>query len=74
MEGVARAMRVAISREEEKLEQSLPFLATVGSVSPYIDVPAVTTSVASSSLMSSGTLIIVLMLLTAVCTPLPRKR
>ncbi|MCZ7024172.1 MotA/TolQ/ExbB proton channel family protein, partial [Salmonella enterica] len=36
MEGVARAMRVAISREEEKLEQSLPFLATVGSVSPYI--------------------------------------
>lgn len=36
MEGVARAMRVAISREEEKLEQSLPFLATVGSVSTYI--------------------------------------
>ncbi|MCY1229948.1 Protein TolQ [compost metagenome] len=36
MEGVARAMRVAISREEEKLEQSLPFLATVGSTSPYI--------------------------------------
>ena len=30
MDGVARAMRVAISREEEKLEQSLPFLATVG--------------------------------------------
>ncbi|MBS5614634.1 MAG: MotA/TolQ/ExbB proton channel family protein, partial [Prevotella buccalis] len=27
---------VAISREEEKLEQSLPFLATVGSTSPYI--------------------------------------
>jgi biopolymer transport protein TolQ len=36
MEGVGRAMRVAISREEEKLEQSLPFLATVGSTSPYI--------------------------------------
>ena len=36
MEGVARAMRVAISREEDKLEHSLPFLATVGSVSPYI--------------------------------------
>ena len=36
MEGVARAMRVAISREEEKLEQGLPVLATVGSVSPYI--------------------------------------
>ena len=36
MDGVNRAMRVAISREEEKLEQSLPFLATVGSTSPYI--------------------------------------
>ncbi|MCD5996818.1 protein TolQ [Pseudomonas sp. CDFA 602] len=36
MEGVARAMRVAISREEEKLEAGLPFLATVGSTSPYI--------------------------------------
>ncbi|WP_438875181.1 MotA/TolQ/ExbB proton channel family protein, partial [Bacillus cereus group sp. Bce032] len=33
---VARAMRVAISREEEKLEASLPFLATVGSTSPYV--------------------------------------
>ena len=36
MEGVARAMRVAISREEEKLERGLPFLATVGSTSPYV--------------------------------------
>lgn len=36
MDGVARAMRVAISREEEKLEQKLPFLATVGSTSPYV--------------------------------------
>ncbi len=36
MDGVNRAMRVAISREEEKLEQSLSFLATVGSTSPYI--------------------------------------
>ena len=36
MEGVQRAMRVAISREEERLEKHLPFLATVGSVSPYI--------------------------------------
>ncbi len=36
MDGVARSMRVAISHEEEKLEQSLPFLATVGSTSPYI--------------------------------------
>ncbi len=36
MEAVQRAMRVAISREEEKLDQHLPFLATVGSTSPYI--------------------------------------
>jgi biopolymer transport protein TolQ len=36
MEGAQRAMRVAYSREEEKLEKNLPFLATVGSVSPYI--------------------------------------
>jgi len=36
MEGVQRAMRVATSREEEKLEANLPFLASVASVSPYI--------------------------------------
>lgn len=36
MEGVQRAMRVALSREEEKLEAHLPFLASVASVSPYI--------------------------------------
>ncbi|MEH6471951.1 MAG: protein TolQ [Halopseudomonas sp.] len=36
MEGVQRAMRVALSREEEKLDTHLPFLATVGSISPYI--------------------------------------
>ncbi|ACR13103.1 protein TolQ [Teredinibacter turnerae] len=36
MEGTQRAMRVAHSREEEKLEANLPFLASVASVSPYI--------------------------------------
>ncbi|MCB1644302.1 MAG: protein TolQ [Pseudomonadales bacterium] len=36
MQNVQRAMRVAMSREEERLETSLPFLATVGSTSPYI--------------------------------------
>lgn len=36
MEGTQRAMRVAFSREEEKLEKHLAFLATLGSVSPYI--------------------------------------
>lgn len=36
MEGAQRAMRVALSREQEKLEDNLPFLASVASVSPYI--------------------------------------
>ena len=36
MEGTQRAMRVALAREQERLEQNLPFLATVGSISPYI--------------------------------------
>lgn len=36
MDGVQRAMRVALYREEEKLDKHLPFLATVGSTSPYI--------------------------------------
>ena len=36
MEGVERAMRVALYREEEKLDMHLPFLATVGSISPYV--------------------------------------
>src|SRR5690606_1102040 len=36
MSGAQRAMRVAYSREEEKLEKNLTFLATVGSVTPYI--------------------------------------
>ena len=34
--GAQRAMRVAESRELEKLEGSLSFLATVGSTSPYV--------------------------------------
>jgi biopolymer transport protein TolQ len=29
-------MRVALSREQERLEKSLSFLATVGSTSPYV--------------------------------------
>jgi len=36
MQGAQRAMRVAYSRKEEKLENHLSFLATVGSVKPYI--------------------------------------
>lgn len=33
---VERSMRVALAEEEEKLKSGLPFLATVGSTSPYI--------------------------------------
>jgi biopolymer transport protein TolQ len=36
MEGAQRAMRVAMGREVERLEMHLTFLATVGSVSPYV--------------------------------------
>jgi len=36
MDGVRRAMRATYQREMERLEHSLPFLASVGSVSPYI--------------------------------------
>lgn len=36
IEGAQRAMRVALSREMDRLEASLAFLATVGSTSPYI--------------------------------------
>ncbi|GAA4873057.1 protein TolQ [Ferrimonas pelagia] len=36
MDGSYRAMRVAMSREVDKLEQHLPMLASIGSTSPYI--------------------------------------
>ena len=36
MDGTERAMRVALSREVEDLEVHWPFIATVGSTSPYI--------------------------------------
>lgn len=36
MEGVQRAMRIAQAKEMDKLESHLTFLATVGSISPYV--------------------------------------
>lgn len=36
VDGTHRAMRVALSREVDELEVHLPFMATVGSISPYI--------------------------------------
>ncbi|MGL5948015.1 MAG: protein TolQ [Aeromonas sp.] len=36
MDGTYRAMRVSLSRAVDDLESSLPVLATIGSISPYI--------------------------------------
>ena len=36
LEGINRCMRVAIASDEEEINKHLPFLANVGSVSPYI--------------------------------------
>jgi len=36
LEGAQRAMRVALNREVDRLENHLSFLATVGSTSPYV--------------------------------------
>ena len=36
LQGTERSMRVALSREMDRLETNLPFLATVGSTSPYV--------------------------------------
>jgi biopolymer transport protein TolQ len=36
VENAQRAMRVELSRELDRMDEHLPFLATVGSISPYI--------------------------------------
>ncbi|WP_063657029.1 Tol-Pal system protein TolQ [Candidatus Arsenophonus triatominarum] len=36
MNGASRAMRISMNRELESLESHIPFLGTVGSISPYI--------------------------------------
>jgi biopolymer transport protein TolQ len=36
VESAQRAMRIELSRELDRLDETLPFLATVGSTSPYI--------------------------------------
>ncbi len=36
MTAIQRSMRVAVNKEEEKLDKRLSFLATVGSITPYI--------------------------------------
>lgn len=54
MAGAQRAMRVAYSREEEKLEKHLPFLATVGSVSPYIGLFGTVVGIMNSFIALAG--------------------
>lgn len=36
MQGVSRALRISLTVEQSKLEAQLPFLASVGSTSPYV--------------------------------------
>ncbi|ACY85411.1 Tol-Pal system [Edwardsiella piscicida] len=36
IEGASRAMRISLNREIEAMENHIPFLGTVGSISPYI--------------------------------------
>ena len=36
LSGVQRSMKVALSREEDRLDQHLSLLATIGSISPYV--------------------------------------
>jgi len=60
MEGAQRAMRVASAREEEQMDKHLPFLATVGSTSPYVGlfgtVWGIMTSFQALSTMTQATL------------------
>ena len=55
MAATQRALRMAIAREEEKLEQALPFLATVGSTSPYIGLFGTVWGIMNSFIGLSGT-------------------
>ena len=36
LEGAQRSMKVALNREMDRLEEHLPVLATIGSISPYV--------------------------------------
>jgi biopolymer transport protein TolQ len=54
LEGVQRAMRVALSREVDELETNLSFLATVGSTSPYVGLFGTVWGIMNSFLALSG--------------------
>lgn len=55
IEGAKRAMRMAIAQQEEQLEKALPFLATVGSTSPYIGLFGTVWGIMNSFIGLSGT-------------------
>lgn len=55
MNGVERAMRVALAREQARLEYGLPFLATVASSSPYIGLFGTVWGIMSSFLSLANT-------------------
>lgn len=63
MEGTQRAMQISLTREAEQLEKHLPFLATVGSTSPYVGllgtVWGIMTAFQSLSLTDQATLTMV---------------
>lgn len=63
MDSVERAMRIANAREMDQLEKHLPFLATVGSTSPYVGlfgtVWGIMTSFQSISAMQQATIAMV---------------
>lgn len=63
MSGVARAMRIANAKEMDELERHLSFLATVGSISPYVGlfgtVWGIMTSFQALSATQQGTLAMV---------------
>jgi len=54
LEGVQRAMRVALSREVDELETNLSFLATVGSTSPNVGLVGTVWGIMNSFLALSG--------------------
>jgi biopolymer transport protein TolQ len=54
LEGVQRAMRVALSREIDELETHLSFLATVGSTSPYVGLFGTVWGIMNSFMALSG--------------------
>lgn len=54
MDGAQRAMKIALARELEGLEANLPFLATVGSTSPYVGLFGTVWGVMNSFIGLSG--------------------